>query len=281
MDTLRTFIMVAMPVATIFLLFVLPYLRRNKKVETVQDLLGKDSEVRADGLIHDKATSTFRYVIEVLPINLGTSSMSERAIQWTNFRGLVNTLGFPYTLLIQSQYLDMKDYSAWYKEKYENNPLLTEELIKAAHDRYEYFMNMDEEQNTRDYKCYIVLHFSPLSDSIDSGVRTGLNVLDDFVGQQFNSQKNMPAEELIDLSYQILEESKDHVFSYCEQAGMQYRLLDRAGVFQVNYQMLQKKLSIYSKVRDAVDARSFTANVDSLTKKTLQKEFGGDNRHAG
>lgn len=280
MDTLRTIFMVAIPAATIFLLFIYPNLKKKKTIETVQDLLGKDIDVHPNGFIHDKATNTFRYVIEVMPANLDTASNAEKAMVWINFRTLINTLGFPYTLLVQSQYLDMKDYSSWYREQYAHNSVLTEEMIECAENVYEHFMRMDAEQSTRDYRCYFILHFSPLSESIDSGVKTGLNVLDDFIGKQTSSQKNMPTDELIDLSLQVLEESKAHVFTYCEQVGMQYRLLDRAGVYQMNYQMLQKEMAVYSKLRDAVDAQSFTANLESLTKKVLQNDFGEDRNRA-
>lgn len=273
MGAFRTLILYAIPILTIYILYIQPRIKKHKEVETVQDFLGKDVIISPGGLIQNGPV--YRYAIEVTAVNNDTSSFQEQSMIWANFRNLINVLPYPHTLLVQSQFLDMKDYSDGYRDQYLKNTILTDEMRECGEEVYRYYKDFSTEDNTRDYRYYVILNYNPTADNIDSGVKTGVNILDDLIGKSGNSKKKMPLEEVLDLAQQVLEESKSYLFTICDQMGMQYRQLDRAGVYQMTYQMLQKELSVTSRLRDAIESQSFAVNVESLTKRQLQNEFGG------
>jgi hypothetical protein len=254
----------------LFYLYIVPMFKKRNSVKTVQDLLEKDVEVTPEGRIRQK--NSFRYVIEVWPVNNDTNSNQEKAMVWVNFRSMMNTLGFPYTMLIQSQYLDLKDYASYYRDQAHSNPYLSPRMIECAEGIADQCMSIEDEKKTRDYSYYIVLHIDPLAESIDSGVQTGSAVFDDLLSK-FNKDKKVSDEELIDLATQMLDEARNTVFGHCEQIGMMYRQLDKAGIYSMNYRTLQKEMTLWSKLDDAVNNQSFTADLDSYTKRSLEMEF--------
>ncbi|CAN7767386.1 hypothetical protein LJR153_007319 [Paenibacillus sp. LjRoot153] len=262
----------------VFYLYIIPLLKKGNSVKTVQDLLEKDVEVTPEGRIRQK--NTFRYVIEVWPVNNDTNSNQEKAMVWVNFRNMMNTLGFPYTMLIQSQYLDLKDYAAYYRDQAQSNPYLTPRMVECAEGVADQCMSIEEEKKTRDYSCYIMLHIDPLAESIDAGVQTGNAVFDDLLSK-FNKDKKVNDEELIDLAAQMLDEARNEIFGHCEQIGMMYRQLDKAGVYSMNFKTLQKEMTLWSKLDDAVSNQSFTSDLDSITKRALEMEFGQEGKLNG
>jgi hypothetical protein len=40
--------------------------------------------------------------------------------------------------------------------------------------------------------------------------------------------------------------------------------------------MLQKEMAVWARLKDANDAQSFTVNINSITKKLLKFEYGGE-----
>lgn len=261
----------------LFFLYVYPRIARHKKIKTVQDLIGKDAKISRDGLI--RIDSLFRIVIKVWPVNIANSSHVERTKVWVHFRNMMNDLGFPYTMLVQSQYLDLKDYASYYRETAQQNPYLTPEMIECAEIVSESFVKMEEEKNTRDQNCYIILNYDAKSDSIDSGVATGLAAFDDLIAK-IKIDKSTTDEEIVDLATEILKEAKGYVFGNCHQMGMQFEQLDKQGVLTMTNKFVQKELSIWTKLHDAVQAQSFTINIESLTKRTLEEEYKEDKPYA-
>lgn len=236
----------------------------KEKPMTVQDIIGKHAKVSKNGIIQNG--SMYRAVIEVTQTNNNTNSVIENTRVWVNFRSLLNTLGIPYTFRVQSKYLDIKDHSQEFTQRFEENDFLTPELKELGRLIVQHY-NTSDMKETRDYRCFVILHFDPLSDSIDSGVQTGVSFIDDLIKSVSNTNQKLDDEELDNLAQQILDEATQFVFSFCEQVGLHYRRLDREGVYDMVYEFLQKELSSVARLRDAVEAESFTAHIESLTPK--------------
>jgi hypothetical protein len=266
---IETIGMVATVVAA-FLTFYWFSQKRNNPI-TVQDLIGKIAEVSPSGIVRNG--NMFRTVIEVRPVNMMTSSKMEQDSVWVNFRALVNTLGIPYTLLVQSQFVDMKDYTHWYREQFNTNSFLTKELKESGEGVIRHIHRNDEEKKTRDFRCYVILKYDPIAESIDSGVKTGSFLLDDLIEKVTNRQSKMSNDEIKDLAYQVLQEATQLVFSACDQLGMQYRRLDRPGIYDMIYTTLQKELSSNIRLSDAMQAKSFTAHIESVTSRMLAYDY--------
>jgi hypothetical protein len=221
------------------------------KAETTQDLVGGNRvQVYPNGII--ESGNLFRLMIEVQLANLSTASIQERKQVWSHFFTLLNTIGIPVTLLLQSQVLEMKDYTAWYDGQIQSDEL-TEPLRHSGQDVKAYLTHSTEETNIRDYRGYIMLQYDPVAASVDSGVQTGVSSVDGLL----NRREKMSPEERRDLAQQVLEEMAELVYDFCEQAHMKYQRLDRAGVYDVDYGMLQRELCSQVRMVDALSANVF------------------------
>lgn len=257
------------------------YLSRQQKEEliTVQDLLGKDAEVSPNGII--RKGNMFRCIIEVSAINMPTKSQFENDAIWLEFRTLVNTLNIHFTLLSQSQYIDIHDYSNEFKERYENNYFLTPELKKMGEHVFRHYQELDEDNRSREYKYFIILHYNPYADdSIDSGVQTGSHILDDLLKKMSINKTKMSKEEIHDLAIQVLDEATHFIFHAAHNMNMMYRRLDRLGVYNFVYSTLQRELAKSVRLSDASLAQSFTAQIDSLTTKLLKQQYNNNKKGA-
>lgn len=263
------FIILAAFIAAIYFFYKQTKKTPKEKPVTVQDIIGKNAKISKSGIINNG--SMFRAVIEVTQTNSSTNSDMENSRVWINFRTLLNTLGIPYTFRVQSKYLDIKDHSDEFSQKFEENDFLTPELKDIGRHVVQHY-NTADMKKTRDYRCFVYLHFDPISDSIDSGVQTGMGLIDDLIKAISNTNLNLNEEELSDLAEQILDEATQFVFAFCEQLRLHYRRLDREGIYGMVYEFLQKEMSTDVRLSDAVAAESFTAHIESLTSKILALE---------
>ncbi|MDP5276137.1 hypothetical protein [Chengkuizengella axinellae] len=265
--------MIGLVVTVVAAIFVFVFLKKtgDKQEITTQDVIGKSVEISEEGIA--KRGNMYRAVIEVKPINTITSSNQEKDSIWIKHRSFINMLAIPHTFIVQSQYLDMKDYTSWYQEESRKNEYLTPELLESANEVAEYYQKFDEKKKSRDFTGYIVIHFNPISDSIDSGVETGNAFFDGIFEKLKVNTKKISEEEKEDLSHQVIEEAVTHVMGACQNLGMQYRKLDKAGIYNMIYTTLQRELSYQVRLNDAIQAQSFTAQVDSITSRLLAYEY--------
>lgn len=263
------FIIIAAILAAIYFFYSQLKKTPKEKPITVQDVIGKSAEISKTGIIQNG--SMYRAVIEVTQINKSTLSDMENNRVWINFRTLLNTMGIPYTFRVQSKYLDIKDHSDAYMQRIEDNDFLTSELKDIGRQVVEHY-NTADMKKTRDYRCFVILHFDPISDSVDSGVQTGMGFIDDIINKISSTQKSFTDDELNDLAEQVLDEATQFVFSFCEQLHVHYRRLNREGVYVMVYEFLQKEMSSDVRLSDAVETDSFTAHIESLTSRVLSFE---------
>lgn len=238
--------------------------------KTVQELL-EAGEVFPDGLV--KVGNDYRIVLEVEPANMDTASLQEKKAIWMNFLNLVNTMGIPYTLLMQSQLFEMKDYTSEYGKRVAN-PDLTPELRESGQQVKVYLEQTTEESKIRDFRGYLILHYNPVAAAVSSGVETGVGVLDRVLGQALPNKDHakLSDQEKADLARQMLLDAAEYVYGFCEQAGMRVQLLSRAGVWNMEYQLLQREVAPHARMMDAMEQQAFKPFKTSLTRQALKEE---------
>jgi hypothetical protein len=250
--------------------------KKQEKPSTTQDIVGKKAAVNDDGII--EAGGVFRACLYVSQVNMRTNTDMEKYQVWVAFRSMLNELGLPYTLLQLSQFIDVREYATWYQERLEK-VRLTPELQGSGKDVVKFINGLDEDKNSRDYSGYIVLHYNPESDSIDSGVATG-NAQFDEILKKIMGKRIVTKAEKRNLSRQILAEAMHITAGYAEQMGMSCYRLNKAQVYNLAYRILQKDYSAFSSPEEASEAQCFTPFHDSLTKRALQLELEEEGDHA-
>lgn len=235
--------------------------KHPQKKKLIQEEMSP-ANVSIDGLAQNG--NEFRMTIEVEPANLDTASDMEHQMLWINFLGLVNTLNVPYTLLMQSNIFEMKDYTDEYERHLEENDLPVElyESGKLVKEHFEQTL----EDGVRDYRGYVILKYNPL-DASTSNVQTGVGKLDSMIGKAIPQKNKMSNTEKENLAKQVLEETAEMIFSFCEQVGMRYQLLGRAGTLNCSYQFLNRDISPYARMIDAIQNDSFNPHKKSLTEE--------------
>ena len=250
--------------AAIVLVAVLLFAKKTK-ARTTQDVIG-DTEITQDGLI--RSGNTYRLVIEVEPKNLETASATEQKSLWVNFLSMANTINIPYTLLVQSRLFEMKDYADDLAKRISNSDLPAE-LKESGEQVLEHLRISTEEAQIRDISGYVILQYDPVAASQTTNVQTGVRQLDSLIGKS-NTSKMTDAEKA-DLARQILTDAAEIVFSFCEQAGMRYQLLSRAGALNATYQLLQRDMAPQARMIDAMNAGAFHPIKRSLTAETVME----------
>ena len=244
---------------------VLFYAKTTKR-RTAQDVVG-DTEIAQDGLI--RSGNNFRLVIEVEPKNLDTASEAEQKSLWVNFLSMVNTINIPYTLLVQSRLFEMKDYADDLAKRISSLDLPAE-LKESGEQVLAHLRQSTEEAQIRDISGYVILGYDPVAASQTTNVQTGVRQLDSLIGKS-GTKSMMTDAEKADLARQILTDAAEIVFSFCEQVGMRYQLLNRAGVLNVTYQLLQREMAPQARMIDAMHADAFHPIKRSLTVETVME----------
>lgn len=237
--------------------------KKKKRVPTVQDVIGAQTKVSWDGMT--QSGNLFRLVVEVEPINSDHASIEEHKAIWLNFLGLINTLSLPYKFVLQSQLFEMKDYTRAYDLEVEQISDDYPALKLSGRNVSEYLTQSLDQEAIRDYRGYVIFEYDPVRASAMTGIQVGIGKVDAALGKVGSSSNRLSEEEKSDLALQILEEAADTLYGFCEQVGMRYQRLDRAGVWNYSYQMLNRELSPQARMVDALQAESFKRTKRSLT----------------
>jgi hypothetical protein len=243
--------------AAVVVAAVIVFGKHNAK--TTQEIVG-DTEITQDGLIRFRSGNTYRIVIEVEPKNLDMVSEAERKSVWTNFFSLINTLGIPYTLLAHSRLFEAKDYIGDLERRVGDLP---DNKLKESGQHVIAHLRRIEDSHIRDISGYVILEYDPVAAAQVSSVSTGSAKLDSVVGK--GGQSKMTEAEKAELAEQMLTDAAELVYGFCEQAGMRYQRLNRVGVLNVTYQMLQRDMAPQARMIDAVEADAFRPIKRSLT----------------
>lgn len=240
--------------------------QKKEKPLTVQELIGaKNSKITWDGLAQNG--NKYRLVVEVEPINLDNASIEENKAVWLNFLGLINTISLPVTFITQSQLFEMKDYTDAYGQSVQELPDEYPDLKKSGELVRQYLIESLDQGTIRNYHGYIIFEYDPLK--AETGV-AGAGRMNAILNKAAPKKNNLSEEEQSDLALQVLEEVENILYGFCEQVGMRYQRLDKAGVWNYTYQTLQRELAPQARMIDAIRSDSFKRLKHSLTQEELQ-----------
>ncbi len=243
------------------------YLKKGTKTKTTQDIIG-GTEVTQSGLI--QSGNIFKMAIEVEPANLDTASAAEHKNVWVNFLSMINTVTVPYTFIMHSEIFEMRDYTDDLEKRLKQNDL-PPALYKSGQATRDYLMQSTEAINAKiqDFRGYMILQYDPILASQGVAFETGLQQVDNLLGKTGTKNSKMTDMEKSDLAEQMLMDVAEVVFRFCEQIGMRYQLLNRVGVLNVSYQLLQREIAPYARMVDAMERNAFHPIKRSITAENV------------
>ncbi len=221
--------------------------KKAKRINTSQDLLDY-REIYPDGLI-ELPGLRFRLVIEVEPVNESLKSFKERQGLWLGFRNLVQSINIPYTLKIETRFLDLREYLAAIKKcSGRKTPLLRD----YGYDLSRWLEMKSENMQNRDRRCYIILKIDAISRGIESGVKTANPLLNNAVSFLSGLQKSgIPEKELREMAVDELNVVCGVVRSALEGMDIVSRQLNKQEVLDMIYSTFSRDLSPYCRISDA------------------------------
>lgn len=235
--------------------------KKEKKKNSSQDLLNY-KEIYNDGMIEQPGLK-FRLVIEVEPINESLKSFKERQGLWLGFRNLVQTINIPYTLKIETRFLDLREYLTGIKEcSDQKQPLLKE----YGNELSRWLDKKSETKQNRDRRCYIILKIDSVSKGIESGVKTGNPMLNSVISSLSGLQKtSIPEGELRKMAMDELRVLSRVVRSALEGMDIVSRQLDKRDVLDMIYSTFNRDLAPYCHISDADREQMFSLFMTSTT----------------
>jgi|GEM_PF-1542989 len=245
-------------VALYFLLFGL---KKEKKAVTSQDLINY-REIYPDGII-ELPGLLFRLVIEVEPVNESLKSLKERQGLWLGFRGLVQTINLPYTIKIETRFLDLREYLESIRHCSGTKPPL---LREYGRDLADWLEKKSENRQSRDRRCYLILKSDAAARGVESGVKTANPILNSALSSLSGLQKSgRPEGDLRKMALDELRVVCGVVRSALEGMDIVSRQLDKKGVLDMIYSTFNRDLSPYCRLADADREEMFSLFMTSRT----------------
>lgn len=236
-------------------------LRPQKKAETAQELLDF-RDISPDGII-ELPDFKFRLVIEAEPANLSLRSLQEQAAAWLNLRSMLNSINIPHTYLVQTRYLNIKDYLQEYKRQSERMP---EHIAAYAAELTDWLASEAADKNLRDRRHFIILKFDAAENSVAGGVRVENELVDRVLsGAGKIAGNRLPPDEMHRLARNELTEAVAVICGTLNGMEIPSYVLDRRGVLDMLYQTLNRDLAPFARLKDADAYNSFSLFPHSKT----------------
>lgn len=241
----------------------------KNKAETTQDLLSF-REIYPDGLI-ELSDYKFRLIMEIEPVNLALKSSEEQAAFWVGLRSMANALNVPHTWLVQTRYLDLKDYLGRYRREAE----MYGENIGGYVNRLAGWLESESEgKQQRSRRVYLVLKVAPASAGIESGIQTDnpmVNSAIEMVGKI--GRAKLSADDLRRLARDGLYEAASVVQGILAGLEIRSRILDRASALEMLYQTFNRDLAAVARISDADRDEVFSLFVRSETPDVVERSL--------
>jgi hypothetical protein len=247
-------------------------MKKVKKINTCQDMIDY-REIYPDGII-ELPQLRFRLVIEVEPVNESLKSFRERQGLWLGFRNLVQTINIPYTLKIETRFLDLREYLRVLKDCSDRKtPLLRE----YGYDLSQWLESKSENRQNRDRRCYIILKIDSVSKGIESGVKTGNPLLNNAISSLSGLQKSgLPESELRKIALDELRIMSGVVRSALEGMDIVSRQLNMQGVLDMIYSTFNRDLAPFCPIADADREGVFSLFMTSKTPEIFLEGINYD-----
>lgn len=239
----------------------------RQKADSAQDLIAC-KEIHSDGLI-ELPGYKFRLVMEIEPINLGLRSFQEQAAVWLNLRSMVNSLNVPCTFLVQTRYLNLKDYINEYRKLASGYGEHVAGYISRLCD---WLAAESEGKQQRDRRLYVILKIDAASTGIESGIQTDNPIVNSALKSIGGIGKSkLPPDELRRLGREELFEAAAVVRSYLENSEVRSYVLDRKAVLEMLYQTFNRDLAPYARLVEADQDEVFTLFTRSNTPERVER----------
>ena len=212
------------------------YLLRPQKVkETSQELLNIE-DVTEDGII-ELPDYKFRAVVEVIPINMALRSFDEQAAIWIGFRNILNSLSVACTFLVQTQYLNIRDYTDLIKA---NAKSLPEEYGPYADELVSWLNSKIEGKTLRNRRYYVILK-TDVAGLSEEGIRIDSEIADTIAKSLSSAGKTkMSPEEIRKQAYDQLSEARNLIIGGFTGMGIIAHPLSKKEVLEMLYQTFNR-----------------------------------------
>ncbi|RYD07199.1 hypothetical protein N752_01035 [Desulforamulus aquiferis] len=241
---------------------------QKQKAETTQDLVSY-KKIYPDGIV-ELDDLKMRLVIEIEPINMALRSQQEQVAIWSNFRGLMNTMQIPFTMLVMSTYLSMKDYTDGLKA-INHRP----QIAQFRDILVNYYNEKAEGKVIRDRRFYIILKIDARAAGVASGVEIENPILDKLISSLPKvSKSTMDDEELRYIAIDELNETSAIIQGALEGMGIMSRQLNYAQVVDMIYQIYNRDIANIARVKEADESEAFSLFVRSLTPQMFSEKAG-------
>lgn len=231
-----------------------------KAPTTTQELI-RYKEITPDGIV-ELENHQYRLVIEVEPLNMNLKSTGEQELIWLGFRDLINVLTIPVTCLVQTRFLDLKDYISDLHQLSTNAP--TPQLQEYGYNHCNY---LSEKTENRDRRHYIILKIDALAvSSIDSGLKIENETLNALLTDlKSKRSSNISNDEIKSLAHQELENLAGVIQGCLNGMEIQNVRLNKQGVMDLIYSTFNRDLAPHARLSDASAQEIFSLTTRSLT----------------
>jgi hypothetical protein len=215
-------------------------LRPQKTKETSQELLDI-VDVTDDGII-ELPGFKFRTVMEVVPINMALRSFEEQAAIWVGFRNILNSLSVACTFLVQTQYMNIRDYVDYIKSHSKGLP---SEFSPYADELSTWLSAKIEGKSLRDRKYYVILK-TDTSGISEESIRIDSEIVDTIAKSVSEAGKTkMAPEEIRKQAYDQLSEARNLIVGGFTGMGIVAQPLYKKEVLEMLYQTFNRETASF------------------------------------
>ncbi|MCF8010916.1 MAG: TraC family protein [Clostridiales bacterium] len=248
--------------------------RPRKKMDTVQELLDYKN-ISPDGVIelpHDK----FRVVMEVEPVNMALQSFNEQSAIWLGFKNMLNSVNIPLTFLVQTRYLNLKDYLNMLKRYNSESP---EHIQRLVGQHVNYLAEKTEGRQVRDRRYFIILKVDASSIGVGSGIDIDNQLVNMLVKKLPDVNKSkISSQEIKNSARDELNEACSLLASNLDNMGINCTQLNKKGVADMLYQTFNRDMAPFARMEEADSNEMFSLFVKSQTPGAAVSQIEGEDK---
>lgn len=190
------------------------------------------AEIR-DGIVIMNDGS-FRCVLMLKSINFDLMSQQERESVEFAYQGFLNSLYFPFQIMVRSQKVDMRPYlEKLDKIRSEHDNMLLSLLME---DYIEFMSNITMQTNIMDKRFYLVIPFIPAGLDAQKAVEASKNFISNLMGSFQNKEQHVTINEAdLEAAKAELKNRVQAVLSGLLQTGVQGLPLDTQELIELYY----------------------------------------------
>jgi hypothetical protein len=228
-----------------------------------QDVLNY-KDINSEGII-EISDLKFRLVIEVEPVNESLKSFKERQGLWLGFRNLVQTINIPFSLKIETRFLDLQEYLSKIKQCSEQKGSL---LRDYGVDFYLWLDKKTENKQNRDKRCYIILSMDKNALGSGNEIKTGNPLVNNILSIiSMINRSRINEKELRSIAIDELRIISEVIRSALEGMDIISRQLNKEEVLDMIYSTFNRDLAPYCRISDADREHMFSLFMTTHTPK--------------